>query len=112
MHSRNIQPGSISIIYTFNYYDLAVKEGEGLDFTDLELNLLNIATVFLIEIKQADVAFTQLRVLLAHVNNSSNKSLGVHHWQAKLIELIGTELFLKYILDDFEVLIKASCADC
>jgi hypothetical protein len=57
MHSGNIQPRCISIIYSLNYYYLTVKEGEGLDLTDLELNLLNIAAVFFIEIKQPNVAF-------------------------------------------------------
>jgi len=103
----DIQPRGVGIINTFGDNDLSVKERIRLDIVQLQLHLLHIASVFFIKVEEADIILLELGIFLVHVYNSSDKSLGVMNWEAKLIKCVDTQLLFESVLNYFKVLFKA-----
>lgn len=107
----NIKSCRIVIIDSLNYHYLSIEKRVRWNFTQLQFDLLDIPTIFLIEVEQPHVLLSQLGILaLVHIDDPSDKSLSVQDWEAKLVELVHSQLLLENVLKELKMQVKTDSA--
>ena len=75
--SHNVKSREVSIRKTFDYNDFSIEEREALDFTHIELDFVDSALIFFIEVNEAQVKQADLRIFMTESHHSSNYSFAV-----------------------------------